>query len=246
MSSMRVEIALQTKYTCCISLCNDRINVFMKTNFWVKYQTGFVATNLNNWYAGDTVHLGNNNHTKSEVNVKSLCMEIPLCMWIIYYSFFLFKNGPTPFHTNNTIFTTNQCEKMSKYPSSIWHWDSNPRPFKHESSPITYRPRLPPIILQLSRLVLTLLQLSGQLVRHLLDRRRIHSGRWRRPLLLHQSNQAHPLVRHVGKFPLLLRVQVQARGLPHPRLTSARDRFVLGQTLNTSSPHQCDHIGRFF
>ena len=45
------------------------------------------------------------------------------------------------FHTTNTIFSTNQCEKC---PSSIQHWDSNPWPFKHESSPITTRPGLPP------------------------------------------------------------------------------------------------------
>ena len=45
------------------------------------------------------------------------------------------------FQTNNTIFTTNQCEKC---PSSIWRWDSNPRPLEHESPPITTRPGLPP------------------------------------------------------------------------------------------------------
>ena len=47
------------------------------------------------------------------------------------------------FQKNNTIFTTNQCEKMS-CPSSIWHRDSNPRPLEHESPPITTRPGLPP------------------------------------------------------------------------------------------------------
>ena len=31
------------------------------------------------------------------------------------------------FQINNTIFTTNKCEKC---PSSIWHWDSNPRPIE--------------------------------------------------------------------------------------------------------------------
>ena len=41
------------------------------------------------------------------------------------------------FQTNNANFTTNQCEKMSKCPSSIQCWDSNPRPYKHESSPVT-------------------------------------------------------------------------------------------------------------
>ena len=46
-----------------------------------------------------------------------------------------------PFQANNTIFTTNQCEKC---PSSIQCWDLNPHPFEHESSPITSRPGLPP------------------------------------------------------------------------------------------------------
>ena len=48
------------------------------------------------------------------------------------------------FQKNNRIFTTNQCEKMSKCLSSIWRQDSNPRPFEQESSPITTRPGLPP------------------------------------------------------------------------------------------------------
>ena len=39
-------------------------------------------------------------------------------------------------------FPTNQCNKMS-CPSSKWHKDSNPRPLKHESSPITTIPGLP-------------------------------------------------------------------------------------------------------
>ena len=43
--------------------------------------------------------------------------------------------------SNNTIFTSNQREKC---PSSIRRRDSNPRPFKHELSPITTRPGLPP------------------------------------------------------------------------------------------------------
>ena len=45
------------------------------------------------------------------------------------------------FQANSPIFTTNRCEKC---PSSIWRQDSKPRPFKHESSPITTRPGLPP------------------------------------------------------------------------------------------------------
>ena len=61
----------------------------------------------------------------------------------------LFQNGPTPatfsffrsFQTNNTIFTTNQCEKC---PFSMRRHDLNPQPFEHESSPITTRPGLLP------------------------------------------------------------------------------------------------------
>ena len=33
---------------------------------------------------------------------------------------------------------------VKKCPSSIWCWDSNPRPSEHESPPITTRPGLPP------------------------------------------------------------------------------------------------------
>ena len=48
------------------------------------------------------------------------------------------------FQTNIiTIFTTDQCEKMS-CPSSIWRRDSNPRPSEREPPPITTRPGLPP------------------------------------------------------------------------------------------------------
>ena len=43
-----------------------------------------------------------------------------------------------------TIFTTNQCEKMS-CPSSIRRQDSNPRLLERESPPITTRPGLPPV-----------------------------------------------------------------------------------------------------
>ena len=61
------------------------------------------------------------------------------------------------FQTNNASFTTNQCEKMTKCSSSLWCRDSNPRPSKNESSPITTRPGLPPLgpiflLLTLSRL----------------------------------------------------------------------------------------------
>ena len=45
------------------------------------------------------------------------------------------------FQTHITIFTTSKCEK---YPSIIWCQDSNSRPLKHESPPITTSPGLPP------------------------------------------------------------------------------------------------------
>ena len=49
------------------------------------------------------------------------------------------------FQTNSiTIFTTDQCEKMS-CPSSIQHWDSNPQPSLCEPPPITTRPGLPDV-----------------------------------------------------------------------------------------------------
>ena len=47
------------------------------------------------------------------------------------------------FQTNNTIFYNKSMRKMS-CPSSIRHWDSNPRPSERESPPITTRPGLPP------------------------------------------------------------------------------------------------------
>ena len=46
------------------------------------------------------------------------------------------------FQTINRIFTTNQCEKCQCIQFRLQ--DSNPRPFEHESSPITTRPGLPP------------------------------------------------------------------------------------------------------
>ena len=64
------------------------------------------------------------------------------------------KNGQSPasfclfssFQTNITFFTTNKCETC---PSSIWCWDSKPRPSEHESPPITTRPGLPPKVVKL-------------------------------------------------------------------------------------------------
>ena len=50
------------------------------------------------------------------------------------------------FQTDNTIFTTNICEKC---PSSKWCWDSNPRPSERESLPITTRLGLPTKIMNI-------------------------------------------------------------------------------------------------
>ena len=46
------------------------------------------------------------------------------------------------FQTNKTIFTTNQCKICQ---SSKKRWDLNPQPLELELSPITTRPRLPPL-----------------------------------------------------------------------------------------------------
>ena len=58
--------------------------------------------------------------------------------WAIAGLFFVSFRSFSNKHQNN--FTSNQCEKC---PSSIWHWDSNPRPSERESPPITPRPGLP-------------------------------------------------------------------------------------------------------
>ena len=76
--------------------------------------------------------------------VSVLCRSLP--GWWCFY-----KNGPSSasfsfilsFQTNNTIFTTNKCEKML-WPTSIQCRDLNPRPSVHEFPPITTRPGLPP------------------------------------------------------------------------------------------------------
>ena len=72
---------------------------------------------------------------------------------VISQGFFLKKGHPrtlfhlfSSFQTNITIFTTNKGEN---YPSNIWRWDSNPQPLKHESPPVTTRPWLPPLLVNL-------------------------------------------------------------------------------------------------
>ena len=71
-----------------------------------------------------------------------------------HHLLFFLKNGSNPasfvyfrsFQTNNTIPTTNQCEKMS-CPSSVHLWDLNPRPSECVSPPIATRLGLPPHII---------------------------------------------------------------------------------------------------
>ena len=80
------------------------------------------------------------------LNSKQLPMYDECCL--LYYLFFKWTNPGIffvyfwSFLTNNSIFTTNQCEKMS-FPSSIGCRDSNPRLLEHQCSPITTRPGLP-------------------------------------------------------------------------------------------------------
>ena len=54
------------------------------------------------------------------------------CLFFVYFQ---------SFQTNNTILTTNQCEKCL---SGIRRWDLNPKLFEQESAPITTRPGLLP------------------------------------------------------------------------------------------------------
>ena len=56
----------------------------------------------------------------------------------------LFLSYLRSFQSNDTIFTANQCEKMS-CPSSIQLEDLNPLPLEHESPPITTRPGTRPV-----------------------------------------------------------------------------------------------------
>ena len=74
-------------------------------------------------------------------------------LWQLFLKWGLFFVYLRSFQTKNTI---NQCEKMSKSPSSTRRWDSNPQPFEHQLSPITTKPGLPPILWQLFTTVSTL------------------------------------------------------------------------------------------
>ena len=60
--------------------------------------------------------------------------------WAILSLFYVYFKT---FQTNNTIFTTKQCEKIS-CPSSIRCRDSKQRPLKRDSPPVTTGPWLPP------------------------------------------------------------------------------------------------------
>ena len=74
-------------------------------------------------------------------------------VFYIYSLLILFKMGhPGLFFIyfwsfQTYINTILQLINVKKCPSSIQRWDSNPRPYKHESSPITTRPGLPPMML---------------------------------------------------------------------------------------------------
>ena len=77
--------------------------------------------------------------------VKGIPVQTTLQVWCPVKSE-MFLNGQTAasfwyFQINITIFTTNQCKKMS-CSSSTQPQDLNPKPFKHESSPITPRPEM--------------------------------------------------------------------------------------------------------
>ena len=61
---------------------------------------------------------------KCSCAVPTLLRHIFLKKWATPGLFFVYFRS---FQTNNTIFTTNQCEKTS-CPSRIRRWDSNPRP----------------------------------------------------------------------------------------------------------------------
>ena len=63
------------------------------------------------------------------------------------------------FQTHITIFATNKCEK---FPSRIHCRDLNLRPLEHDSPPITTRPGLPPILVDVWEVVVT--QLPEQLL----------------------------------------------------------------------------------
>ena len=88
---------------------------------------------------------------KRNLYYKTFFLNFPIILlisiffkkWANHGLFFVYFQS---FQTNNTIFITNQCQKLSKCPSSIRFWDLNPQPFKHESSPITTTPGLPPLI----------------------------------------------------------------------------------------------------
>ena len=71
-------------------------------------------------------------------------------------TFFKKMGNPRPLFVYFQSFQTNintilQQINVKKCPSSIQHWDSNPRPSERESPPITTRPGLPPKITKMLR-----------------------------------------------------------------------------------------------
>ena len=85
---------------------------------------------------------------------------------IDHINFFLNKNGPSQasfsfiFVFANKQYNSYHCEKS---PSNIQCWDSNPRPWEHQSPPITTRPEFNP---PPSELLKTLLAVSQQISGH--------------------------------------------------------------------------------
>ena len=96
------------------------------------------------------------NKTESAFRYSRMTMTLfRTILWLLLVNSF-FKNGPTPasflfifglFKQKSLQFL--QQINVKKCPSSIWCWDWNPRPFEHESSPITTRPGLPPFHVKL-------------------------------------------------------------------------------------------------
>ena len=85
--------------------------------------------------------------------------------WVNPGLFFVYFQS---FHSNITIFTTNQCEKC---PSSIRHWALNSQPSDYQSPPLATRPELPPYSLKClkwtkSKEILIILQKSFEKIKN--------------------------------------------------------------------------------
>ena len=117
-----------TKTSCCSSI--DSINTVME-HISIMRWTAIPATSVS--YSVIKVNIFVS--TEWTISLVDLPRGHPRPLFHLFSSF----------QTNITIFTTNICEKMS-WPSSIRHWDSNPRPSEHEFPPITTRPGREPLV----------------------------------------------------------------------------------------------------